>query len=156
MASASRGGLLQSVERLIYKAFALTSPGRWTIIPGLFPNVPDLSGPSLRPHFLSVLVAGLSGLASTLAFAALPRPIPDDAARVKMAFPTPGVVKVKDATLRLSPGAQIRDTQNRIVLPSHVSGEHVVRMVVDRNGQVHRVWILTPEEALAPLPKPAR
>ena len=27
-------------------------------------------------------------------------------------------------------------THNRIVLPSHVSGEHVVRMVVDRNGQV--------------------
>ena len=153
MASASRGGLLQSVERLIYKAFALTSPGRWTIIPGLFPNVPDLSGPSLRPHFLSVLVAGLSGLASTLAFAALPRPIPDDAARVKMAFPSPGVVQVKDATLRLSPGAQIRDTYNRIVLPSHVAGEYVVRMLMDRNGQVHRVWILTPEEAAAPMPK---
>ena len=156
MASASRGGLLQSVERLIYKAFALTSPGRWTIIPGLFPNVPDLSGPSLRPHFLSVLVAGLSGLASTLAFAALPRPIPDAAPRVKMAFTSPGVVQVKDATLLLSPGAQIRDTHNRIVLPSHVSGEQVVRMLVDRNGQVHRVWMLTPEEALAPLPKPAR
>ncbi len=120
------------------------------------PQRPGSLRPSLRPHFLSVLVAGLSGLASTLAFAALPRPIPDAAPRVKMAFTSPGVVQVKDATLRLSPGAQIRDTQNRIVLPSHVSGEHVVRMVVDRNGQVHRVWILTPEEALAPLPKPAR
>jgi len=70
-----------------------------------------------------------------------------------MAFPTPGVVQVKDATLRLSPGAQIRDIHNRIVLPSHVSGEHVVRMLIDRNGQVHRVWMLTPEEAAAPMPK---
>ena len=141
------------VERLIYKAFALTSPGRWTIIGALFPTVPDLSGPSLRPHFLSVLLAGLSGLASSVAFAALPRPIPDDAARVKMTFSSASVVQVKDATLQLSPGAQIRDTHNRIVLPSHVSGEYVVRMLVDRNGQVHRVWILSPEEAAAPMPK---
>ena len=48
------------------------------IIRRLFPTVPDLSGSSLRPHSLSVLVASVIGLASSLAIAALPRPIPDD------------------------------------------------------------------------------
>ncbi len=88
--------------------------------------------------------------------AALPRPIPDEAPRVRMTFSTAGMVQVKGSTLYLSPGAQIRDTSNRIVLPSHLQGQHTVRMLLDRNDQVHRVWLLTPEEAAAPLPKPQR
>ena len=101
-------------------------------------------------------MASVLGLASSLAIAALPRPIPDDAVKAKMQISPAGLVQVKGDTLRLSPGAQIRDTSNRIVLPSHISGEYTVRMLLDKGGQVHRVWILTPEEALAPLPKPAR
>ena len=93
------------------------------------------------------------GMASSLAIAALPRPIPDGAVKATAGFSQPGVVRVKDLALRLSPGAQIRDIHNRIVLPSHIGGEYIVRMLVDRNGQVHRVWILTPEEAAAPMPK---
>ncbi|WP_345793046.1 hypothetical protein AAG895_16365 [Thauera sp. JM12B12] len=119
----------------------------------LFPNVPDRSGSALRAHLIFALVASVLGLASPLAVAALPRPIPDEAVKAKMAFATAGAVHVKGEALRLSPGAQIRDTSNRIVLPSHVSGEHTVRMLLDNNGQVHRVWILTPEEAAMPAPK---
>ncbi len=59
-----------------------------------------------------------------------------------------GVFK-KDTVLSLSPGSQIRDTANRIVLPSYVAGEYKVRALIDRNGQVHRVWVLTPEELAA-------
>ncbi len=140
-------------EVLIYKAFALTCPGRSVIIRPLFPTVPDLSGSSLRPYFLPALVASVLGLASSLAIAALPRPIPDDAVKAKMQFAPAGVVQVKGETLRLSPGAQIRDTSNRIVLPSHIRGEYTVRMLLDNGGQVHRVWILTPEEAAMPEPK---
>jgi hypothetical protein len=29
-------------------------------------------------------------------------------------------------------------------LPSHISGDYTVRMLLDKGGQVHRVWILTP------------
>ncbi len=141
------------MERLIYKAFALTSRGRWTIILGLFPTGPDPSGSSLRPQLIPVLVTTVLGLASSLAIAALPRPIPEDAVKAKAAFMRPGVVQVKGKSLRLSPGAQIRDTHNRIVLPSHIRGEYTVRMRLDNNGQVHRVWILTPEEAALPEPR---
>ena len=93
------------------------------------------------------------GLASSLAIAAPSRPIPDDAVKAKAFFSRPGAVEVKGAALLLSPGAQIRDTANRIVLPSHIRGEYTVRMLLDNSGQVHRVWILTPEEAAAPMPK---
>ena len=77
----------------------------------------------------------------------------DDAVKAKMRFSPAGVVQVKGEALRLSPGAQIRDTSNRIVLPSHISGDYTVRMLLDKGGQVHRVWILTPEEAAMPEPK---
>ena len=98
-------------------------------------------------------MASVLGLASSLALAALPRLFPDDAAKANMQFSPTGVVQVKGETLRLSPGAQIRDTSNRIVLPSHIGGEYTVRMLLDKGGQVHRVWILTPEEAAMPEPK---
>ena len=98
-------------------------------------------------------MASVLGLASSLAIAALPRPIPDDAVKAKVQISPAGLVQVKGDTLRLSPGAQIRDTSNRIVLPSHISGEYTVRMLLDKGGQVHRVWILTPEEAAMPEPK---
>lgn len=110
----------------------------------------------MRPKFSPAPWFFLLGLLPGVVLAALPRPIPDDAPRVKMTFSTSGAVRVKDNTLYMSPGAQIRDTSNRIVLPSHIKGEYTVRMLIDRNGQVHRVWILTPEEAAAPLPKPKR
>lgn len=141
---------------LIYKGFALTSQRRSTIIRALFPNVPDASGPSLRPKFPSVPLFCLLALMPGAVLAALPRPIPDEAPRVKAGFSVPGTVKVGDDVLRLSPGAQIRDTANRVVLPSHVRGEYTVRLLLDRNGQVHRVWILTPEEAVAPMRAPRR
>lgn len=78
----------------------------------LFPNVPDRSGSALRAHLIFALVASVLGLASPLAVAALPRPIPDEAVKAKMAFATAGAVHVKGEALRLSPGAQIRDTSN--------------------------------------------
>lgn len=92
------------------------------------------------------------GLLPSLVSAALSRMIPDEAAKVKMRFSPAGLVQIGDRALRLSPGAQIRDTGNRIVLPAYVRGEHTVRVLLDNNGQVHRVWILTPQEAAAPMP----
>ncbi len=71
-----------------------------------------------------------------------------------MGFSASGRVQVGEAAALLSPGAQIRDRSNRIVLPSHLRGEYKVRVKFDNNGQVHRVWLLTPAEAAAPEPTP--
>ncbi|MFT3760893.1 hypothetical protein [Thauera sp.] len=70
-----------------------------------------------------------------------------------MTFASAGTVLVDDEPAALSPSAQIRNTYNRIVLPSHIRGEYKVRVKFDKHGQVHRVWILTPEEAAVPDPK---
>ncbi|MCK9260900.1 MAG: hypothetical protein RBT39_05010 [Azoarcus sp.] len=75
------------------------------------------------------------------------------AKKMEMMLAGNGQVSVDGDVRLLSPGAQIRDIYNRIVLPSHIKGEYTVRALIDNNGQVHRVWILTPEEIAAPDPK---
>ena len=55
--------------------------------------------------------------------------------------------------VQLSPGAQIRDTDNRLVLPTSLTERTVVRYLVDGAGDVHRVWILSADE-IAKLPPP--
>ena len=70
-----------------------------------------------------------------------------------MVFSGSAQVSVGGDARLLSPGAQIRDTSNRIVLHSYIKGEYTVRALIDNNGQVHRVWILTPEEIAVPDPK---
>jgi hypothetical protein len=98
---------------------------------------------------------GLAILAAAApAFAQL-RSIPDDAKRGQLRFVREMTVDIDGAQTRLSPGAQIRNTDNRIVLPSALPPDSVlVKYIADAAGQVHRVWILTQEEAAKPDKKP--
>ena len=57
------------------------------------------------------------------------------------------IVSIDNVQQRLSPGAQIRDPDNRLVVPTALPAGAQVRYLVDARGQVHRVWILTPAEA---------
>lgn len=103
--------------------------------------------------FRLVLCFVLGCLSVQQALASMSRPFPAGAKRVVMSFSGTTQVKLGSEARLLSPGAQIRDSENRIVLPSHVAGEYKVRVLSDNNGQIHRVWILTPEEVAAPDPK---
>ena len=47
----------------------------------------------------------------------------------------------------LAPGAQIRDTSNRIIMPVAVPAGALVKFRLNNNGQVRDVWILSREEA---------
>ena len=82
---------------------------------------------------------------------ALARPIPAEAARAQMQPPVNGRVELDGKSLPLSPGAQIRDTNNRIVMPLSVQHPTTVRYLTDAGGAVHRVWILTPAEVAQPV-----
>jgi hypothetical protein len=62
-------------------------------------------------------------------------------------------VEIDGEPQTLAPGAQIRDAENRVVLPVSLSEKSQARYVVDRTGMVFRVWILSPRE-LAELPPP--
>lgn len=101
-------------------------------------------------------VAVFAGFAA-LANAQL-RAIPGDAMRGELRHLQDTVIELDGRQARLSPGAQIRDTSNRIVLPASVTETTVVKYLRDETGAVHRVWILTPQESAAadkPAPKPA-
>ena len=108
-----------------------------------------------RP-FLIVLAAAIVSVAALAgaAFAQL-RSIPDDAKRGQIRHVREMVVEIDGTQARLTPGAQIRNIDNRIILPSALPPEpQLVKYQVDPAGMVHRVWILTPEEAAKPDKKP--
>jgi len=66
------------------------------------------------------------------------------------------VVELDGQKVQLAPGAQIRDADNRLVLPVSLQERETVRYVVDGTGMVNRVWILSAPEkdALPPPPSP--
>ena len=110
--------------------------------------------PSLPPLLLALLAALACARADAaesppdLPLAAgLQRNIPAEAKRGMMQPPDQGLTRIGGTELRLAPGAQIRDTHNRLVLPASLSQPQLVEYVVDNQGQLFRVWILTAAEA---------
>ncbi len=101
--------------------------------------------------FLTVLLAaGMSGAAAQL------RTIPAEAKRATLRHVQDMVVELDGKPARLTPGAQIRDTSNRLILPTSITQAVVVKFLADPSGQqLHRVWILSAEEAAQSAPKPA-
>ncbi len=56
-------------------------------------------------------------------------------------------VKIDGHTLQLGAGSQIRDKNNFIILPTMMHEKGPVRYQLDSMGNVHRIWLLTPDEA---------
>ena len=81
------------------------------------------------------------------------RSIPPEAKPATLRHVQDMLVELDGKPARLSPGAQIRDPHNRLVLPSALVGKAQVRYVPDAAGMVHRVWILSPAEAARALRK---
>src|SRR4051812_14552489 len=99
--------------------------------------------PGSRMRALLLVIAVLFATAA----AAQLRTIPANAKRGQMSFLSENNVELNGKPLRLSPGAQIRDPLNRIIMPATLPPNSIVRMQLDSAGNVHRVWILSPEEA---------
>jgi hypothetical protein len=98
---------------------------------------------------IAVLTLAALAVAGT-AFAQF-RTIPDDAKRGHIRHVREMMVEIDGTQARLSPGAQIRNTDNRIILPNSLPQDSVlVKYLPDSAGLVHRVWILTAEEAAKP------
>ena len=66
------------------------------------------------------------------------------------------VVELNGQPVDLAPCAQIRDADNRLILPASLMETTSVRYLLDGTGKVHRAWILSPQEkaALPPTPYP--
>jgi len=78
------------------------------------------------------------------------RTIPPDARRGTMSHLQDTIVDLDGQRVLLSQGAQIRGESNTIVVPTALPPGSLVKYQLDTAGHVHRVWILTPQEAAQP------
>ena len=92
----------------------------------------------------------LAGCALTVVAWAQVRTIPDEAKRGEVRHVQDMLIEIDGVQQRLAPGAQIRDSSNRIIVPTALPAGAQVKYVVNGEGHVRRVWILTPEEAAKP------
>ena len=75
------------------------------------------------------------------------RTIPDDAERAQVRHVQENVIQLNGQLAQLAPGAQIRDTMNRLIVPMALPADAMVKYRLDEKGQVREIWILTDEEA---------
>lgn len=97
--------------------------------------------------FVCVLALG-----AVSAYAQL-RSIPAEAKRGELRHLQEMIVAINGKSMRLAPGAQIRDPDNLIMLPASVPAGVLVKYTLDAQGMVGRVWVLSPFEAAQPDPK---
>lgn len=95
----------------------------------------------------------LFAFCSTIATAQL-RTIPKEAVPGQLRHLEAMTVEIDGKPRSLAPGAQIRDPDNRLVLPVSLVEQTQVRYLVDSTGMVHRVWILSAAEKAALPPSP--
>ena len=80
-------------------------------------------------------------------------PIPQDSRRGYIRHVQEMAVTVDDKAMQLAAGAVIRDRQNLIIVPVTIPREGAwAAYNLDRDGQIFRVWLLTPNELARPRP----
>ncbi|HUQ26863.1 MAG TPA: hypothetical protein VM140_14450 [Burkholderiales bacterium] len=93
------------------------------------------------------------------AAAAQLRTIPQEAKLATIRHVESMAVELDGQPQQLSPGAQIRDADNRLVLPASLQEKQQAMILLDGSGMVHRVWLLSAQEQAAlpvqpsPIPK---
>jgi len=109
----------------------------------------------LRHPIRSLIFALAFGFAAGTAQAQL-RSIPPAAKRATLSHVQGMTVELDGKHTELAAGAQIRDARNMIVLPTALPAGVLVKYLPDSQGQVWRVWILSPQEAAQPDPEPKK
>lgn len=94
-------------------------------------------------------------LLGSLPAQAFERPFPPSARRGTMTpAPYPAII-INSQQLTLSAGARIWNQDNLIEMPAALRGQNLpVNYTQTNQGEIDRVWILTPAEASAPAPNP--
>ena len=105
--------------------------------------------PLLLPALFAAVLAAASLFPDSLALAQL-RTIPPVAKSGKIRHLQDMYVAIDGTRMRLAPGAQIRDANNRLVLPMSIPAGARAKYVTDAEGMVRQVWLLSPEEASRP------
>ena len=108
-------------------------------------NCREQSG-KIGPMGLLRLLIASACLVSASAQAQL-RSIPGEAKGGEIRHVQETIVLIDGVQMRLAPGVQIRDEWNRLMVPTALPPGARVRYLLDSEGQVRQVWILTPQEA---------
>jgi hypothetical protein len=98
------------------------------------------------------LIAALPAYLAPLALAQV-RAIPAKAKRGEIRHVQDMLVEIDGKRMMLAPGAQIRSATNLTIVPAALPPGAYVKYLVDAQGMVSRVWILTRQEAAQPDPK---
>jgi len=102
-----------------------------------------------RAAYLALLPALL--LAAAVVAQTRPRPIPEDSKRGYIRHIEEMAVTVDDKAMQLAVGATIRNQQNLIIVPVTIPRQGAwADYILDRDGQILRVWLLTPDELARP------
>src|SRR5260221_13067564 len=75
------------------------------------------------------------------------RSIPADAKRATLSHVEGMMVEIDGRKMQLAAGAQIRDGRNMILVPAAVPPGVAVKYLLDSQGLIGSVWILSPQEA---------
>jgi hypothetical protein len=79
--------------------------------------------------------------------AAQERAVPADAKRGYLRHEREMLISIDGTPVRLAPGATIRDQRNLIIVPAALPREGAwADYLVDRDGQILRVWLLSAQE----------
>ena len=81
-------------------------------------------------------------------YAQLTRNFPPDSKLGELTAINYPTVEISGQTLRLAPGGQIRNQNNLIIMPTMVTEAGAIRYQMEFTGNVHRIWLLTPEEVV--------
>lgn len=75
------------------------------------------------------------------------RPLPEDGVRATLTGPQAyPFVQLGGKLYRMAPGGIIRDDANRKIVHGELPSHAQVLYLPDGNGEISRIWILTPEE----------
>jgi hypothetical protein len=78
------------------------------------------------------------------------RSLPPDAKRGSLSHVQGMIMELNGQRIEMSAGGQIRDGRNMIVLPTAMPAGVLVKYQLSADGKLHRVWVLTPQEAAQP------
>ena len=96
---------------------------------------------------LLMLVTVTAGLACNV-HAQLVRTFPPDSKLGELMATKYPEIRISGQTMYLGAGGQIRGKDNLIILPTMLNEFGSVRYQTDIMGNVHRIWLLTPAEAV--------
>jgi hypothetical protein len=101
----------------------------------------------MKQALTALLALIVASIAVAVWAQSLARTIPREAQRGEFTHVMQGIVSVNGQQMKLAPGALIYAQNNLTVVPSEVPPNSLVEYTVDRNGDLAKVWILTPAEA---------